>query len=344
MSLSNMGTGGQPPEPFRMFAEKYLDAGLSVFPCGRDDGKKPLVKWGRLQSKLISSKGLDSWLRKHSMANIGIVTGQLSNLTIVDSDDPSMNVNALFQIYGETPLVVQTPSGGYHLYYSHNGERSSQNPDMKIDIRGQGGFVVAPPSFNPVTGEIYHFCMGDIWDFDNLPAIENNKSLHKNDDVRNSIKTKGERNNSLFHHLKASAPDCSNFEALACAANAYNQSNLFPSLDDSEVMRIVASIWSYKEAGKLFQQGRHTLLLPVDKIERIKFQYPRAMAMYIDLLSCHGHSDKPFSIGLKGYAKRSRWSDKTVAQARDILLQNGVIQCLYNGGRYKGDSSKYCFL
>lgn len=336
MLLSNKGTGEQSPEPFRIFAEKYLDTGLSVFPCGGDDGKRPLVKWVAFQSRRIGGKGLDKWLKKHAMANIGIATGKLSNLTVVDSDNPAVSVNELFKVYGETPIVVQTPSGGYHLYYAHNGELNSQDANLKIDIRGQGGFVIAPPSFSPVTGEMYYFVMGGICDFEELPFM--NPQL-----VKPQGYSKGERNKTLFDYIRKQALQCCDKDYLFDKAWEFNQAYLEPPLEDNEVEKVISSVWGYKEQGKLFQQGKQTLVLEVDKIEMIRFRHPRALAMYIDLLSCHNNINKPFSIGLKGYAKRSGWSDKTIAQERDVLIQHDLIKCVHKGGSRKGDSSKYRF-
>ncbi len=129
-----MGTGEQSPEPFRTFAGKYLDIGLSVFPCGGDDGKTPLVRWKPMQTKRIGSKGLDKWIKANPMANVAIVTGELSNITVIDSDNPKITLMELFDMYGDSPLVAKTPSGGYHVYYRYNGEGSKTGISQDVDI------------------------------------------------------------------------------------------------------------------------------------------------------------------------------------------------------------------
>ncbi len=80
-------------------------------------------------------------------ANIGIVTG-LSNLTIVDIDDPNL-VDDMLLRFGETPIITQSPSRGAHLWYTSTGERNANlrvSANLPVDIKGKGGILVIPPS------------------------------------------------------------------------------------------------------------------------------------------------------------------------------------------------------
>jgi len=334
MYLSNNGAGTKVPEPFRTHAGKYLDVDLSIFPVR---GKKPLVNWKKWQSKIVGTNTFNRWLAIHPAANIGIATGELSGITVVDSDNPNTTPIELFAIYGETPLVIQTPGGGYHLYYRHNGEGCKRIADKRIDIKGQGGLVVAPESVNSQTGKRYRYYIGDIMEFENLPLMIPQAEAYQ-------CFTNGERNTALYNYLRAEAINCPTVEELRNTADNYNNRNLTPPLDDTEVQKVIKSVWGYKEAGRLFQAGKQSIVLEIDKIKDWMCKYPPALALYVDLKRCHFRSNKTFAIASKGYDKRLGWSDKKVAKARDVLLQYSVIECVHKGGKYKGDVSLYILM
>ena len=241
MMVSNIGTGGKPPEPFRIYAEKYLDEGFSVVPCRGN--KLPYVKWKSLQRKCISASGLDNWLSSFPRANIGIITGKISNITVVDIDDHSTSITDLVKRYGETPVIARTPSGGTHLYYRYNGENTATNIFPKTDIRGDGVVVIVPPSYNHITGKSYQFIEGDIWEFKNLPFIkEGSLESHSN---------KGSRNILLFNYLRKEAFNYTTYQALYERALIYNKEYSRPCLDENEVKRTTKKVWDYKLTGNL---------------------------------------------------------------------------------------------
>jgi KaiC/GvpD/RAD55 family RecA-like ATPase len=120
-------------------ALKYLKNGKSIFPVGKN--KKPLVKWDEYQRRLATIEEVENWWDTYPDANIGLVTGKISNLTVVDFDLGSED----YKKFPET-LTIKTGSGGFHLYYQYYpmGNRAGILPH--IDIRGDGGYVVAYPS------------------------------------------------------------------------------------------------------------------------------------------------------------------------------------------------------
>ena len=82
-------------------------------------------------------------MAKNPTANVGILTG-LSRLTVVDIDEPYL-LDEMLERFEDTPLIIETPRGGFHLYYRSTGERNRQRLDgLKVDIRGIGGMVVVP--------------------------------------------------------------------------------------------------------------------------------------------------------------------------------------------------------
>jgi len=129
----------------------YAVRGWAVFPI-EQGGKKPLCKW-REESNRIEGNIRRKWAESPDN-NIGIDTGK-SGLVVVDIDPASGGEDSLQSLEGEydllpTTVMVSTGGGGYHYYFKKPEGVEIKNSASKvapgIDIRGQGGYVVAPPS------------------------------------------------------------------------------------------------------------------------------------------------------------------------------------------------------
>lgn len=102
------------------------------------------------------------WWRRNPEANIGIPTGAVTNILVVDVDvHHGESGYAAFErsraagLADDWGWLVRTPSGGLHAYYpaSHDTEqRSWQAPSAHIDFRGDGGYIIAPPSRIEIDG------------------------------------------------------------------------------------------------------------------------------------------------------------------------------------------------
>ena len=141
-------------------AVKYVTVyGFSVIPCKKD--KKPLWEalplnpdtgkptWEPFQHRKPTEEEIEEWWGKWPSANIGIVTGSISNLAVIDLDGPEgMQSADKFNLC--TPTVY-TPGGGMHLYYRYrDGIGNAARIMPGVDVRGEGGYVLAPPSVNDV--------------------------------------------------------------------------------------------------------------------------------------------------------------------------------------------------
>lgn len=144
---------------FEESAVRLLLGGRNVMPL-RANGKRPLYsEWLFLKDRRLKEEELRSAFRSSPDANIAIITGKLSDLTVVDVDilkegtevekqASVIEAEKLLKALPET-FTVQTPSGGYHLYYRYDKEipnMSNKCIHPQIDLRGEGGYVVAPPS------------------------------------------------------------------------------------------------------------------------------------------------------------------------------------------------------
>lgn len=121
------------------YALNYLKNGFSVFPTR---GKKPLISWEKYSKGRPTEQEVIDWWTKWSDADIAVATGSVSKLVVIDIDG------------GKVPqlpptTVSETSSGHYQYFFKHPGfpvQNSVKVVDSNIDIRGDGGFCVLPPS------------------------------------------------------------------------------------------------------------------------------------------------------------------------------------------------------
>lgn len=145
--------------PLSVAAREFAAAGVPVFPCV-PGGKRPLTEHG-FHDATTDPEQVEAWWGGHPQANIGIPTGAASGVLVVDVDVHGP-VNG-FSAFGRAreaglvdgwQLLVSTPSGGMHAYYpatAGSEQRSWQAARVGVDFRGDGGYIVVPPS--TVTGE-----------------------------------------------------------------------------------------------------------------------------------------------------------------------------------------------
>lgn len=117
----------------------------SIIPIGKD--KKPLIAWKKFQTEKASSEQIKEWFRYYEGMNIGVVTGGISNLTIIDIDPRHGGSDeALREI---KTVKVKTGGGGWHYYFQYEqGIQNRAGLQDGIDVRSEGGYVAAPPSLH----------------------------------------------------------------------------------------------------------------------------------------------------------------------------------------------------
>jgi Bifunctional DNA primase/polymerase, N-terminal len=134
----------------------YACAGMPVFPL-IPGTKEPAIKGGFHTATLNPAAITRLW--RIGDRNIGIRTGIASGLWVLDVDPPDgeANIRRLEAEHGALPVTrtVMTPSGGRHLWFKYTRPvpLSVGKIATNIDVRGDGGYIVAPPSlFN---GRVY---------------------------------------------------------------------------------------------------------------------------------------------------------------------------------------------
>lgn len=238
----------------------YAGRGWSVIPI-RPGDKRPLVRWEDFQHRRPSEAEVRAWFRSWPGAGIGIVTGAVSGLIVIDVDVRHGGAAALEQLereHGPVPATVEcrTGGGGRHLYFGHPGGilRNKVGLAPGIDIRGDGGYVVAPPSLH-ASGVRYTWVEGrDPGSMAIAPLPGWLVPLTAEEPVRRGHPVAywrrlvsdgvpaGQRNNTIAsltgHLLRHGVDTAVVMELLLC----WNRVRCRPPLDDEEVVGVVESI------------------------------------------------------------------------------------------------------
>jgi len=138
-------------------AKYYLDLCLSVVPLKYRE-KRPIIKWKEYMFRKPRKEEVDKWFLWRNR-NIGIVCGKVSgNLAVIDFESPEVFKKFLRKVR-KTDLarkvantwIVRTGKG-YHIYFRVKGgvPRTRLRLPVGVDIKGEGGYVVAPPSIHPM--------------------------------------------------------------------------------------------------------------------------------------------------------------------------------------------------
>jgi len=139
-------------KPVREAALEYMARGWAVVPIAPSE-KRPLVRWQEFQKSMPTEDEVREWYSHWPEAGVGIVTGAISALAVLDIDPAhggSESLAELERVHGALPRTVEaiTGGGGRHVYFAHPGAdlRNRTGLAPGIDLRADGGMVVAPPS------------------------------------------------------------------------------------------------------------------------------------------------------------------------------------------------------
>ena len=128
-------------------ALRYLSLGYSVFPL-HNRSKLPAVKWEKYQTEKPTVEEVSKWFSVDR--NVAIVTGAISGLVVLDVDTSKGGEHKPLLEKYPTNMVSKTGKG-FHLYYIYPGWHVDNAVDFLpgVDVRADGGYVVAPPSTHP---------------------------------------------------------------------------------------------------------------------------------------------------------------------------------------------------
>ena len=246
---------------FRLPPEVRKAAGLGwrLFPIKAGDKRPPLLKnWPANASSDLGQ--LEAWAVKFPECNWGMATGSGSKVFVLDVDGEK-GKSALLAFNGkgqELPATLTVTTGnGIHLYFcwpeSHSIRNSARKLAQGLDIRGEGGYVVIPPSVHP-NGTQYAFDDPDkpIADAPEwlLQLIAQNETPEARIPIAEiGILVKGQRNDGLFRYGCALRRRGAGLQELETELLQANARRCRPPLPDAEVLRIAASAATYPIGG-----------------------------------------------------------------------------------------------
>jgi len=263
-------------DELRHAALGYARLGLPVFPlhspfksgcsCGnakcKNVGKHPRTAHG-FKDATTNEKQIRKWWKQWPKANIGIQTGAESGINVLDVDPRHGGARSLQRLemmaHAGLPLcpTVLTGGGGQHRYFSHPGVPVKNKTGIApgLDIRGDGGYVVAPPSRHE-SGKRYewakHARLGEL-ELPRLPEwLQKLVTEPAKKQTKNSGGTihEGERNAALTSLAGAVRRHGATEETILAALRKHNVERCDPPLSDEELETIAASVSKYPPAEK----------------------------------------------------------------------------------------------
>lgn len=251
----------------RQYALAYAKLGMAVFPL------KPRSKYPATENGFHDASKdpfiINNWWKKNPDFNIGIATGRMSGGLIVidldiDKEKGKFGDETLREWeaeHGQLPDTCRTITGrgGYHLLYRADREVSCsacRAEDLRaVDIRGDGGYFVAPPSIHD-NGRAYEWEQAPdefeieqandlVYEF--IEFMRPPKKEQESFSVPEMI-PEGSRDNTIFRLACSLQSKGLSNEAILAAAMAENETRCVPPLTDKEVEEKVKSALKYQKS------------------------------------------------------------------------------------------------
>ncbi|UMZ72554.1 phage/plasmid primase, P4 family [Natranaerofaba carboxydovora] len=230
----------------KKYVKDYLNSGYSIIPIN-PKSKTPIIEWKEYQNKRPSEEELIKWWRKWPNANIGIVTGKISGIFVLDVDGKEGEKSLDGYELPDT-AVAETGGGGRHYFFEHPGFICKNFTGIlpNVDIRGDGGYIVAPPSLHESGNKYKWLNKSQInkapeWLLEKLNSVSKTYRKITAEDFAKEIK-EGARNNELTSIAGSLLGHGVSLEETLTILKSINQTNCCPPLPEKEVEKIAESI------------------------------------------------------------------------------------------------------
>ena len=260
MDVQDLSTLGQA-------AVDYINRGFAIIPLAPGE-KVPAIQGGLTNWSDNPQDAMSYWSIR-PRANIAIVCGEPSgNLVAIDLDchggpDGRETLREWEAEHGELPETVSviTGSGGKHLLYRVNRSfRKFENPQIGVDIRAEGSYVVAPPSIHP-NGQAYEWSVSP----DDMDVAEANDLVYQFIEFARPVKASDgerekydlpeaierDRNKELFSYASSLRSTGRGEEEIRLLVHHANETRCKPPLGKSEVDKICKSVLRYERGDGL---------------------------------------------------------------------------------------------
>lgn len=227
----------------------YVAQGLSVIPLA-ERGKTPIRPWGEYQKRRPNMAEIRAWFPPGTKHNIGIITGMISGINVIDFDRLEAYEAAMDKDFTIAPLVKTAK--GFHLFFraTQGATNFQKRKELEnVDFRGDGGYVVAPPSIHP-SGLQYQWVEGsDCLTLPKLPYWVLGSAQKKKSNRPQLLDgvSEGGRNNALASLAGAWFHDGKSLDDVLILAQGWNLKN-DPPMENDEVNTTVRSIFKLHKA------------------------------------------------------------------------------------------------
>lgn len=292
-------------------------------------GKHPVTQNG-LRDATTDPATIQQWWKLNPNANIGLLTGAQPGFIVLDIDPRHGGDDTLLDLEaaeGKLPATLEslTGGGGRHIFFKHPGGYVSNDQrgvtfGPGIDIRADGGYIVAPPS-NHISGKNYLWevscdptmtiSLAPKWILTRLTqrAASGTKNNKTSKNAGSQKITAGRRNTSLTSYAGRLRKQGMDEQQILAALKIYNQSNCNPPLLDRELESIARSVAKY--AGGAPDD---------DELAEIWLGE---------------HEDTCYGLG-----EFRRYQDGVWPMINDHVIENEILEIL---GRYKGVGVKVSY-
>jgi len=248
-------------------ALEYAGLGWAVTAC-KASSKEPATRNG-CKNHSKNPEAIRRYWTDNPTHNLAIVCGEISGLLVLDVDARNGGLDTLAQLeaqHGPLPKTptVNTPGGGQHFYFEHvEGVRCSAGQlGAGLDVKADGGYVLAPPSTHP-NGGAYTWTMppghtlpakAPDWLIGLLRQAGPQKATAAN--VGGETIAEGQRNNTLTRLAGRLRADGFSEQALLATLQVFNAERCRPPLPEGEVERIAKNVAQYEPDRDCFGEAQ----------------------------------------------------------------------------------------
>ncbi len=261
---------------------------FAVFPC-KPRNKAPLATHG-CKSATRESKQIRAWWKRHPEANVAIATGAPSGIVVLDVDPRHGGDKSLTELqrkYGPLPVAprVLTGGGGSHIYFAHPGcvvQNSAGRIARGLDVRGDGGYVVAPPSIH-LSGQSYCWDPEARIDEVALPEIPRwllDLALKPNATASSNSNTEineGSRNTELYRVARSLHARGTRADGILAEIRTINLARCRPPLSEDEVRKIASNAATQPDASN-FEPRLDPEILSLANLSAMEYDRARKSA------------------------------------------------------------------
>jgi hypothetical protein len=231
-------------------ASAYAEAGLHVFPL-RPRSKVPATVDG-LKAASTDVEQVRAWWQRWPDANVGIRTGAESGVVVLDVDTPKGGAGGLADLECHQGKLaptarVLTGGGGEHVYLKHPGlelRNSAGRLGGGLDVRGDGGYVVAPPSIHE-SGRAYRWTRTLDRGLANCPAWLLEDAAERRNGTAEPVDElipEGKRHQTLLSLAGSMRRRGMSGDEIAAALQAVNERRCRPPLNQTEIGELARDV------------------------------------------------------------------------------------------------------